>query len=351
MPDIIEVRGDEGLDVPSLLRWIETLGHLPSGEPRIGQFAGGKANLTYLLSFPDGDELVLRRPPLGPVAAGAHDMTREYTVLSVLWRSFDKAPRAVALCVDESVIGSPFFLMERKDGVVVRDAVPAIFGGGNDPVANQTLSEVVIDVLAELHAVDAETAGLGDLGRPDGFLARQVDGWAERWDRARHEENDLADDLARWLRDHLPTSGPPTLIHNDWRLDNMAVAEDDPGRCVAVYDWDMATRGDPLADLGTLMASWYDPGEERSILAPMPTTSPGWVDRRSAIERYGQKSGRDLTEVTWYVVFGTWKLAVILQQIYIRWLRGQTQDARFEPLGEGARALLRLAAARREPAP
>jgi aminoglycoside phosphotransferase (APT) family kinase protein len=239
--------------------------------------------------------------------------------------------------------------MERKDGVVVRDEVPAFFGGGDDPDANRKLSEVVIDVLAELHAVDAEEAGLGDLGRPDGFLARQVAGWAERWDRARHEENDLADDLARWLRDHLPESGRPTLIHNDWRLDNMAVAGDDPGRCVAVYDWDMATRGDPLADLGTLMASWYDAGEERSILAPMPTTSPGWADRRSAIERYGQRSGRDLSEVTWYVVFGTWKLAVILQQIHIRWLRGQTQDPRFEPLGEGARTMLRLAAARRSP--
>jgi aminoglycoside phosphotransferase (APT) family kinase protein len=311
------------------------------------QFSGGKANLTYLLIFPGGEELVLRRPPLGPVAESAHDMSREHTVLSRLWRGFEKAPRALAFCEDPSVIGAPFLLMERKPGVVVRDRVPDRFGGGEDEGSNRALSRVVIDTLVELHAVDAVSCGLGDLGHPEGFLKRQVDGWWGRWARARHEDNRVADEVGAWLRDNLPISGPPTLLHNDWRRDNMAVSPDDPGVCVAVYDWDMATRGDPLADVGTLMASWYEPGEERSSLTPMPTTVPGWLDRGEALNRYADVSGRDLTHIDWYVVFGTWKLGVVLQQIYIRWLRGQTQDARFEALGEGARALFRLSASRR----
>jgi aminoglycoside phosphotransferase (APT) family kinase protein len=345
--DLIEVRSDERFDLERLARWLSTQPSLPLGSPDVMQFSGGKANLTYLLRFPAGEELVLRRPPLGPVAESAHDMTREHTVLSKLWQGFDKAPRAFALCDDPAVIGAPFFVMERKPGLVIRDQVPTHFGGGEDPESNRALSTVVIDTLAEFHSVDAKACGLGDFGHPDGFLERQVSGWWGRWETARHEENLVADEVGTWLRDNLPESGPPTLLHNDWRLDNMAVSPDDPGLCVAVYDWDMATRGDPLADVGTLMASWYDEGEERSTLAPMPTTAPGWMGRREALQRYGELSGRDLARIDWYVVFGTWKLGVVLQQIYIRWLRGQTEDIRFEPLGEGARALFRLSAERR----
>lgn len=347
MDDIIEVREDEAIDIAALRRWVDQHQDLPSGPARIRQFAGGKANLTYLLEFSDGQDLVLRRPPLGPVAEGAHDMKREFTVLSLLWQSFDKAPRAFVFCEDDSVIGAPFFLMERKKGVVIRDVVPAQFGSGDDLDSNRSLSEVVIDTLAELHNVDPASCGLEDLGRPDGFLSRQVEGWSRRWERARHEDNPVAEEVERWLRAELPPSGAPTLVHNDWRLDNMAVSPSDPGVCCAVYDWDMATRGDPLADVGTLMASWYDEGEERSVLAPMPTTLPGWLDRDDALERYARLSGRDMTHSNWFVVFGTWKLGVVLQQIYIRWLRGQTKDARFESLGEGASALFRLASARR----
>ena len=207
----------------------------------------------------------------------------------------------------------------------------------------------MIDTLVEFHAVDPASCDLDTLGRPEGFLERQVTGWARRWDAARDKEFPLADELARWLSENLPRSEEVTLLHNDWRLDNLAVATDDPATCVAVYDWDMATRGDPLADLGTLMGSWFDPGEvpETSGLGMMPTTTPGWMDRRSAVEHYGSMSGRDLSAVDWYLVFGAWKMGVVLQQIYIRWLRGQTQDARFADLGAGARLLLELAAARR----
>ncbi|HUG31732.1 MAG TPA: phosphotransferase family protein [Acidimicrobiia bacterium] len=347
MTDVIEVRPDEDFDVARLVGWMRTVPDLPAGTPRVAQFGGGKANLTYLLSFPDGSELVLRRPPLGPVPEGAHDMSREFRVLSRLWRSFDKAPRAIAYCNDEFVIGANFFLMERRDGVVVRGEIPERFGSGDDPVSARKLSEVVVDTLAEFHSVDPASCGLEDLGHPEGFLERQVEGWRVRWHKARHEENPLADELARWLADELPPENTPTLLHNDWRLDNMAVAADDPGRCVAVYDWDMATRGDPLADLGTLMGSWFDPGEAPGELSMMPTQAAGWLDRASAVSRYAEKSGRDIIHVDWYLVFGAWKLAVILQQIYIRWKRGQTQDERFARLDEGACHLLRLAAARR----
>jgi len=350
VPELIDVRPDERLDTDRLADWLR--GRLPGADRplTIRQFGRGKANLTYLLRFGEGDdavEYVLRRPPLGPVAPGSHDMAREYRVLSTLWKAFPYAARAYLFCDDETVIGAPFFVMERKHGIVVQQVVPPEFGGGEDPVANRKLSEVVVDTLAEFHAVDPADAGLADLGRPDGFLERQVRGWTERWHRAKHEENPLADDLAGWLIRTMPTSPPPTLLHNDWRLDNMAVDPDDPGRCVAVYDWDMATRGDPFADLGTVMAVWYGPGEMASELNPMPTLTPGFMTRAEAIGRYGQKSGRDVSRAGWYVVFGTFKMAVVLQQIYIRWLRGQTQDERFAVLGEGARQLLELAAQRR----
>lgn len=347
MDDLISVRPDERFDVEALTTWLETAADVPAGRPEVMQFGGGKANLTYLLTFPDGEELVLRRPPLGPVAKGAHDMSREYRVLSRLWRAFPHAARAIAYCDDESVMGSDFFLMERRDGVVVRGAIPELFGGGDDPVANRKLSEVVIDALAELHGVDPRDCGLDELGHPEGFLKRQVEGWTRRWEQARHEDNPLAEEIAEWLSGELPAESEPTLLHNDWRLDNMAVAPDDPGRCVAVYDWDMATRGDPLADVGTLMGSWFDEGEAPEGLGMMPTTVPGWLDRDEAVARYGEKSGADLTAIDWYLVFGAWKLAIVLQQIYIRWQRGQTLDDRFADLDEGARRLFRLAADRR----
>ena len=344
-PDLIAVRADEMIDVERLTRYLT--GKLGGTEviPEVRQFSGGHANLTYLLTYPEA-EFVLRRPPLGPVAPGAHDMAREYRVLSRLWNSFPPAPRAYVLCEDESVIGSSFFVMERRDGVVVRNGVPERFGGGNDERANRMLSEVVIDTLGELHAVDPASCGLGDLGHPEGFLDRQVAGWMQRWHGARHEDNPTAEGVGNWVASRIPASPPPTLLHNDWRLDNMAVDPHHPGRCVAVYDWDMCTRGDPLADLGTVLSVWYAADEVPASLNPMPTTAPGFMTREEALTRYGQITGRDLSGFDWYLVFGTWKVAVVLQQIYIRWLRGQTKDERFGRMGAGAERLFELAAQR-----
>jgi aminoglycoside phosphotransferase (APT) family kinase protein len=349
-PDVIEVRPDERFDESRLAAHLA--GKLPGSDRPLAvrQFGGGHANLTYLLRYgsgPDAVEYVLRRPPLGPVAPGAHDMEREYRVLSRLWRAFPLAPRAYLFCDDPAVLGAPFFVMERRHGVVVRSGIPPEFGGGEDEEANRKLSQVVVDVLADFHAVEPAAAGLGDLGRPEGFLERQVTGWTGRWERSRVEPFALADELQRWLLDNLPASPPATLLHNDWRLDNMAVAADDPGRCVAVYDWDMCTRGDPLADLGTVLAVWYDPDEVPATLNPMPTIAPGFLRRAEAARRYGERSGRPLEALDYYLVFGTFKMAVVLQQIYFRFHRGQTKDARFAGMGEGAKALFRLADARR----
>jgi aminoglycoside phosphotransferase (APT) family kinase protein len=345
-PEVIPVRPDEDLDRESLASYLLPRLLRAKGPMEVAQFAGGKANLTYLLRF-GSTEYVLRRPPLGPVAPTSHDMGREFRVLSTLWSAFPLAPRAYLHCDDLSVIGTEFFVMERRHGLVVRDQVPEEFGGGTNQVANRKLSEVVIDTLVEFHSVDPAAAGLADLGHPEGFLERQVDGWIERLRRTNPESNPVADELAAWLPRRVPTSQAPTLVHNDWRLDNMAVHPEDPARCVAVYDWDMTTQGDPLADLGTLLAVWYRPDEVPSALNPMPTTVPGFLDRDDAARRYADGSGRDLSDLGWYIVFGSFKMAVILQQIHVRWLRGQTRDTRFAAMGEAADQLFRLAADRR----
>jgi aminoglycoside phosphotransferase (APT) family kinase protein len=237
--------------------------------------------------------------------------------------------------------------MERRHGTVVRGAVPPEFGGGRDPVANRKLSEVVVDALAEFHAVDPASVGLEGLGKPEGFLGRQVRGWTERLARVRTHEVPIADEVARWLEQNLPQQPGATLVHNDWRLDNMAVDPRDPGRCVAVYDWDMCTLGDPLCDLGTLLAMWSEPGEAAAGTNPMPSQVEGFLSRAAAGRRYAERSGRALDALDYYVVFGTFKMGVVLQQIFFRYERGQTQDRRFAAMGGAADGLFRLAAERR----
>ncbi len=349
-PEVIDVRPDERLDEARVAAYLR--GKLEGADRplEIRQFGGGHANLTYLLRFGEGDdvvEYVLRRPPLGPVAKSAHDMHREWRALSKLWRGFPPAPRAFLYCDDPSVAGADFLVMERRHGIVVRNAVPPEFGGGDDPEANRKLSQVVIDTLVDFHAVDPASVDLLDLGKPEGFLERQVRGWAGRYERAKTEEVPIAEEVVAWLVDQLPASPAPTLVHNDWKLDNMAVARDDPGRCVAVYDWDMCSVGDPLCDLGTLLGLWSNRGEPMAGSNPMPTQVVGFMTREEATRRYAERSGVPIDDIAYYVVSGTFKMGVVLQQIYFRFHRGQTQDERFAPLGELAKNLYGLAAERR----
>jgi aminoglycoside phosphotransferase (APT) family kinase protein len=349
-PETIPVREEEDFDRDRLASYVR--GKLPGAEQPlvVRQFGGGHANLTYLLCY-GAEEYVLRRPPLGPVAATAHDMGREYRVLSVLHRAYPLAPRALLYCDDPSIIGAPFFIMERRRGIVVRRAIPAEFGGGADAAANRRISEVLIDALAALHDVDYRAIGLDTLGKPDGFLRRQIDGWAARYERARTRDIRLVGDLVAWLREHQPASPPATLLHNDWRLDNIMLDATDPGRCVAVFDWDMCTLGDPLCDLGTLLASWMEPGEGLSgaTAGTMPSHVPGFLTRRAAVERYGTRRGVDVSPVPYYFVFGLFKIGIVLQQIFYRYHVGQTKDARFAAFDQVAEMLFALAQSRSDP--
>lgn len=342
-PDVIAPRPGEELDAPAVGRHLA--GKVPGAEgtPAIWQFPGGHANLTYLVVYPSA-RYVLRRPPHGDIPASAHDMGREYRVLSVLHQGFPPAPRAYLYCEDPSVIGAPFFVMERKHGVVVRREVPPQFGGGADPVQNRKLSTVIIDTLADFHRVDYRAVGLAQLGKPDGFLARQVSGWTARWERAKTKDLQVATDVVAWLERRLPASPAPTLVHNDWRLDNMAVMPDDPGRAAAVYDWDMCTLGDPLTDLGTLLSAWYEAGETFAFLSSMPSQAPGFMTRAEAIARYGERSGRDVSGMPYYYVFGLFKMAVVVQQLYFRWHKGQTKDERMAGGEAVAEGMIQLAA-------
>jgi aminoglycoside phosphotransferase (APT) family kinase protein len=326
--DTAPVRPDEDLDRRALAAHLR--GRLPGadGPLELAQFPGGHSNLTYLVRF-DGIEYVLRRPPLGPVAPTAHDMGREHRVLSALWPVFPPAPRPYLLCDDPGVIGAPFYVMERRRGLVVRTAVPPEIGP--DPGLRRRVSEAVVDTLAALHAVDWERAGLAGLGRPAGFVERQVRGWAERYERARTRDIPVIRDLARWLADRIPPAPPPTLLHNDFKLDNLMLDRADPGRVVAVLDWEMATVGDPLVDVGLLLCYWADaadPPARRSSVSQV-TAEPGFLTRAELLARYAAATGRDVSRIAFYETFALYKVAVVVQQIYVRYQRGQTRDPRF----------------------
>jgi aminoglycoside phosphotransferase (APT) family kinase protein len=360
--ELIDERPDERLDTSRLESYLRA--HLPGAEGPLSvrQFGGGKANLTYVLRFGractstastlpasaptlpspasgGGSEIgirefVLRRPPLGPIPPGAHDMRREHRVLSVLHRRFPLAPRSLLLCEDESIIGAVFVVEERRHGFVIRDDIPPEFSGR--PGLNRRIGEALIDALADLHLVPPDNVGLGDLGRPEGYVERQLQGWSRRWHAAQGGEQAerAAASMAPvldWLGVHLPVSGAAALLHNDYRLDNCLLDSADPERIEAVLDWDMCTQGDPLADLGYVLNYWVeprDPPEWREIAA-MPTWRDGFPSRADAIQRYAARTGFDVGAVGWHQVFAAFKLAVIIQQIYIRFVRGQTQDQRF----------------------
>jgi aminoglycoside phosphotransferase (APT) family kinase protein len=306
------VRPGEEIDATALAAWL--------GQPvEIEQFPDGHSNLVYLVRTPE-KEFVLRKPPLGPVAPKAHDMAREFRVLQTVHPHFPEAPEVFRLCEDPSVIGSTFFLMERRNGFVLRNEAPS-----------RRTSEAFIDCLVRLHAVDVALPEIAALGKPDGFVLRQVRGWSDRWQRAKTEEIPEMDRVLGYLQNEIPpVSGPPTIVHNDYKLDNVMLSPEGD-RIEAVLDWEMATLGDPLSDLGLSLCYWQ-------------SGPHGPVQRDGFVLRYAQKTGRDLTHLGYHEVLGIFKLAVILQQIYFRYHRGQTQDERFRHLDERVRALVEWAA-------
>jgi aminoglycoside phosphotransferase (APT) family kinase protein len=338
--ETIEVREGEGFDVKAVERYMRgRIEDLPEGDLEVRQFPSGASNLTYLLKVANW-EGVLRRPPLGPVPPKAHDMHRESKVLSHIHPVFPLAPKPYFFCEDESVIGAPFYVMERRRGVILDEAFPK----GYDPTPELCLgiSETVVETLVELHTVDWRKAGLENLGRPEGFLERQVKGWIERYDKAKIEEVEEVGPLTDWISNNVPESPDPTIIHNDYKLNNLVLDPDDLTEVRAVLDWEMTTIGDPLFELGISMSYWLEPRDSEDLKKVMPTVTsmPGFLTRDEFMELYAEKSGRDLSNKRFYLTLGYFRLAAALQQIYARWYRGQTKDERFARFGDGVKDLL-----------
>jgi aminoglycoside phosphotransferase (APT) family kinase protein len=325
------VRPGEELDVGKLQAYLSA--KLPDlvGPITVEQFPAGHSNLTYLLRVGER-ELVLRRPPFGAKIKTAHDMGREYRILKHLVEVYPRVPRPLLYCEDESVMGAPFYVMERLKGVILRAMVPR--GLELSPTLMGSLSENFVKNLVDIHRVDPQEAGLGDLGHPEGYVRRQIEGWTRRYRKARTDDVPDVERAAAWLAENMPPEVGASLIHNDYKYDNLVLDPDDLSHIIGVLDWEMATVGDPLMDLGTTLGYWVDPDDPDEMLT-MPfglTTLPGNFNRRELAQRYAELSGHDLANILFYYVYGLFKVIVIVQQIYARYKAGLTQDERFAML-------------------
>ena len=312
----------------------------------VEQFAGGHSNLTYLVRF-GACQLVLRRPPFGPIPPTAHDMAREHRWLDALHSVYPLAPRPFLFCDDPGIIGAVFYVMERRRGVVVRTEEPP--GLLDQPSMRHRISAALVDALAALHAIDVARSGLSALGKPAGFVERQVRGWTERWHKSKIDAVPEMETLAEWLLAHLPPEPEkPAVVHGDFKLDNVMLDESDLSRLVAVFDWEMCALGDPLIDVGILLAYWtrVEPAGHDALTTI--TDRPGWFTREEIVERYAARSGRDLSHIGFYETFALFKIAVVIQQIFARYARGQTDDPRFKHFNVRVAHLARQAAAMAE---
>ena len=330
-----QIRPGEELDVTKLSAYLEQ--QFGAGAVSVAQFPGGHSNLTYLVRHGDR-EYVLRRPPFGSKVKSAHDMGREFTVLTNLSEVYDRAPRPFAYEATGDVLGAPFYLMERRRGVILRKALPDALAG--DPARIRRVCEQLVDALVELHAVDYAAAGLGEFGKPVGYIERQVTGWTKRYVDAQTDELPALTEAAAWLAAHLPAEGAPALIHNDFKFDNV-IFDPQLERITGVLDWEMATVGDPLMDLGTSLSYWAQGNDPPALhqLPFGPTAAPGMMTRTEIAAYYLERSGRHADSLVFYYAFGLIKTAVVLQQIYYRWRQGTTTDPRFGQLIFGVRML------------
>lgn len=325
------------LDWQRLSRALAERGHALDLDEPPRQFAGGFGNLNFLVTV-DGKPCVLRRPPFGEIPRGANDMLREHRVLSDLWRAFPWAPRSLLYVEDADVIGAHFLVMEYKPGLVIGGTLPAALEAAT---AGPRLSRTMVELLAALHAVEPAKVGLETLGRPDGFLERNVEGWAARAEGAMDGRDTVVDDLVAWLRKHRVPDGPPTLLHSDFKLDNL-VLDPDILAPRAVLDWDMSTRGDPLYDLATLLSYWTEAGDPAEVRAldQMPTAQPGFMTRAQVVAAYARQTGRDVSDFAFHRVLALFKLAIVFAQLAAQYRRGTTTDARFARFGTLTRDLL-----------
>ncbi|MGI9557384.1 MAG: phosphotransferase family protein [Solirubrobacterales bacterium] len=333
-PEAADVGGDgspEGINQASLEAWF--VANVEGAAPPLTfeRLAGGRSNLTYAVTDRAGRRLALRRPPLGPRLGSAHDMGREYRVISALRDTPVPVAPALAMCTDEEVIGAPFYLMEFVDGHVLRSADSA---GSFSEAQRAEIGDRVADTLVAVHDVDPDAVGLGELGRKEDYVARTLKRWIGQWEKSKTRELDLVGDVHARLEARIPDQGPAAIVHGDYRLDNMIVAES--GEIAAVVDWELCTLGDPLADIGLLLVYWSDPGDELVPLVETPTIAPGFPSREHIRDRYAERSGRDLSQIDFYVALGYWKLAVVLEGVYARYAAGQYGEGQsgYEALGQ-----------------
>jgi aminoglycoside phosphotransferase (APT) family kinase protein len=336
------VRDGEQLDGSKLLSYLRAGMPDLDGPLKVEQFPAGFSNLTYLVRVGQ-KEFVLRRPPFGTKVKTAHDMGREFLILSRLHPIYPKVPRPFLYCDDTSVLGSPFYLMERVNGLILRARLPVGLALSSEVM--RSLSESFIENLVEIHGVDYNAAGLGELGRPEGYVSRQIEGWTKRYYNARTDDVPEIERLASWLAEHTPADSGRSLIHNDYKYDNVVFAPDELSRVIAVLDWEMATVGDPLMDLGTTLGYWVDADdpEEWQRFGFGLTTLHGNLRRRDLLDYYARLSGRNVQNVVFYFAYGLLKTAGIVQQIYYRYRQGHTTDARFSNLNLLVRACGNLA--------
>src|SRR5271156_713547 len=334
------IRSGEELDVARLEPFLRS--HFPNetGALKIRQFPSGHSNLTYSLHL-GAKELVLRRPPFGSKVKSAHDMSREFRVLSKLHSVYAPAPEVLLYCDDASIIGAPFYVMQPIHGIILRRTLPP--GWDFPPEAAPRLSESFIEYLIRLPHVDCDAAGLSDLGKPDGYLERQVRGWTERYHGSKTHEYPEVEKITAWMQQQLPHSGAVSLIHNDYKYDNVVLDASDITRIVGVLDWEMCTIGDSLSDLGAVLAYWIDATDPEEVQKNRwgPTTEEGSFTRAEIVQHYAQKTGCDVAQIAFYLAFARFKLAVIVQQIYFRYHQGLTQDARFASMPASIQMLLR----------
>ncbi|RDJ00303.1 phosphotransferase family protein [Dyella solisilvae] len=333
------VREEDAFDLSRVDAFLKQHVEGLAGTPTLSQFPGGASNLTYLLSYPDR-ELVLRRPPKGAKAKSAHDMLREARVVAALKASYPYVPAILACCDDASVLGQDFYVMERLRGAILRRDLPPELGLDRDGVRQLCLG--FLDRLVELHQVDVAQPGLRELNKGEGYIARQVAGWSERWRQAATEGSDPCEDIMAWLAASQPTrDNAHCVIHNDYRFDNVVLAPDDPLRIIGVLDWEMATVGDPLMDLGGSLAYWVQADDDKVFQSfrRQPTHEPGMLTRAEVVAYYGERTGLDVSRFGFYEVFGLFRLMVIVQQIYRRYALGQTTNPQFAGFGDAARYL------------
>ena len=344
MTDTIRVRASERIDEVKLFTFLKRqFPDLPEGELEITQFRAGHSNLTYCLKI-GGFEVVLRRPPLGPIAKKAHDMEREFTILSALHPYLSAVPKPYIYVKDSTIIGSEFLLMERKNGIVLDTHFPS--GTENTKEIARQLSEKMVDSLVALHSIPYDETALQNIVKPEGFMERQVHGWIERYDKVKTSELAEVWALTTWLKDNVPTNEDSTIIHYDYKLNN-AMFSQDYSEMIGLFDWEMTTVGDPLADLGVAMSYWMHADDSKMLLyalgEPPITILPGFYTREEFIASYAEKSGRDVSNIDYYITFAYFKLAVICQQIYYRYVKGQTQDDRFAQMDKMVAALIKQA--------